>query len=171
MNTKITRPTTEDLRVILGATAIIEGGLVIPEGNVIEDVIEAIKPCVTILNAYRNHEALKKLAEEKITTIIMESTFSYGDKIQDSADALIEIMSSTGWKPKRVINTMGYGLDKLFLMCEPFGIDVYRIKDNFDRDSAENEEFELHKILYDGLDYDLLKAKYGGEFELAPSVK
>jgi hypothetical protein len=144
-----------DLKGLLGNTAIVEGGLLLPEDNLLEDVIKAIGPSIVIMNAYTDTSRFAELAANQIDTIIMESTFTYGDKIKNSSLALIDIMKSTGWKPKRVINTMEYGLDKLFVMCEPFGIDVYQLDYSLDTafDADGHEGFQLTKIVYTGLTY------------------
>ena len=143
----------------LGRVAILEGSLGYGTGDVQEDLIELINPCLLLDNIYREHEKLIELSSQNIETIILESTFSYQDKIQDAYIEILKIMKSTGWKPKRVINTMNYGLDKFYVMCEPLGIEVYLIEDSFCR--LDNDtDFKLTKYECQGHDYDMLKTKY-----------
>lgn len=134
-----------DLISKLQDIAILEGGMTIDDNGYLFDIINAlnIKEEFILTNIYREHNKLLVLPQNNISTILMETTFTYQDKIYDVAKFIIDMYKKTGWKPKNVINTMDYGLNALYYICSKLDIDVYKIDD---ADDIVKYDFSLTKI-------------------------
>lgn len=78
---------------------------------------------------------------------------TYGDKVYDVAEVLIKLYEKTGWKPKRVINTMEFGLCGLYTICKNLDIEVFRIRESLDDDS-DIDDWELQKVHFSETDID-----------------
>lgn len=138
----------EDLKKELGSVAILEGDFSIDSNGYLPDIQAVLGDNIKleIMNVYREHEQLLGLPKNKIDTILMESTFTYQDKIYDVAKVLVELYRKTKWKPKKVVNTMDYGLHALWYICSKLDIEVYRITDADDFDIGD---FRLEKAEVD----------------------
>jgi len=122
-----TSPTLRELTKQLGKIAILEGENHLVCRSNAETVNELLNPSLVILNLYKDFSLFPDMAKLDIETIIIESTFTYEDKIKKVMYGLLTLYKQTGWKPKRIINTMSYGLDKLFMLCQPLNIEVHQL--------------------------------------------
>jgi len=160
-----------ELNKLLGKVAILEGGFHIDKNGYLPQIEKFIDIDLKLLNIYRNHEQLKQLPLNQIDTILLESTFTYQDKIYNVAEVLLTLYHNTGWKPKRVINTFDYGLCGLFVICNKLHIEVFRMRESLN-DDAELDDWELQKVHFSDSDnediselmnyswFDELHAKY-----------
>jgi len=142
-----TNYTPEQLKQELGNVAILEGALIIDENYSLFELSKIVNVKTTLLNIYREHEQFKELPLNKIDTILVETSLSYGDKVYDVAEVLINLYKKTGWKPKRIINTMSYGLCGLFIICNKLDIEVFRIRESL-ADNSNIDDWELQKVYF-----------------------
>ena len=142
-----------ELKETLGKVAILEGSFHIDENGYLPEISELVDITLTLLDIYRNHEQLKELPLKQIDTILMESTFTYQDKIYGVAEVILALYYSTGWKPKKVINTMDYGLCGLFVICNKLDIDVFCIKESL-HDDSDLGDYQLQKVYFSDLELD-----------------
>ena len=160
----------EDLSKYLGNVAILEGDSRIDELGNLPDILSAIKNknsgnvYLTLLQIYHNPQLLSNLPANNIETIMFESSMVYQDKIYGLMEWLINCYNKTGYLPKRVINTLDYGLDILYYVCSKLGIDVFTIEDNLEENAIG--EFILVKILYDEKDREMIEMKMSSFSEL-----
>ncbi|MDX9744513.1 MAG: hypothetical protein RBT59_11880, partial [Arcobacteraceae bacterium] len=121
-----THPTLQELSKELGKFATVEGEDHLIYQSTLETINELLEPTLLLLNIYKDFSLFPKMAELNIDTIVIESTFSYQDKIQKVILGLLTLYKQTGWKPKKIINTMHYGLDKLFMLGKLLDIEIYQ---------------------------------------------
>ena len=164
--TELLNLSNEELKNKLGKVAIMEGDFHIAQNGYIPNIQKVLNDNIILelTNVYREHEQLLQLAENKIDTVLMETTFTYQDKIYDVAEFLIKIYKKTGWKPKRVVNTMDYGLGQLWVICNKLDIEVFRIEDSDDLDNINTSYFQLRKVGFSDFDSVHVYVKYA-EFE------
>lgn len=148
-----TNYTPEQLKQELGNVAILEGAMFIDEHYSLFELSKIVNVKTTLLNIYREYEQFKELPLNKIDTILVETSLTYGDKVYDVAEVLIKLYEKTGWKPKRVINTMDYGLCGLYAICNKLGIEVFRIRESLD-DNSDIDDWELQKVYFSETDAD-----------------
>lgn len=148
-----------DLKKTLGKVAILEGGFSIPENGYLTDIKKVLTDSIELelTSIYYEHEKLLSLVENQIDTILMETTFTYQDKIYDVAEFLLKMYFKTGWKPKRIINSLDYGLEAFWVICNPVDIELYRIED---ADREDIGTFQLNKVGFDEFDGSMIKVKY-----------
>jgi hypothetical protein len=134
-----------NLKKKLGKIAILEGANDIDEMGYLKDIIEAlqINENLILTNIYKDHEKLKLLPSNKVQTILLETTWTYQNKIFDVAKFLIGLYKATKWKPKYIVNTMDYGLEALWYICSKLEIEVYKIED---ANRISDFEFALKKF-------------------------
>lgn len=147
----------KNLKNKLGNIAILEGDFSIDTHGFLFEVQKELKENikVEIFNVYRDHSLLLQLPKYNIDTLLMETTFTYEDKIYGITEFLLKLYSSTGWKPKRIVNTMDYGLEAFYIICHKLDIEVYRIDD---ADDIKNCDFNLKQIVlndYKIIDYQM----------------
>jgi len=152
-----------DLKEFLGRCAIIEGAVSINENGYLPDIIKVLDSNIILelTSIYIEHNKLLDLVPNEIDTILLETTFTYQDKIYNVADFLIKLYLKTGWKPKRVVNTFDYGLEQLYIICNKLDIEVYKIQDSYDLDIGD---FQLKKVGFNEWDETMIHVKYS-EFE------
>ena len=148
-----TNYTPEQLKQELGNVAILEGAMCVDEHYSLFKLSKIVNVKTTLLNIYREYEQFKELPINKIDTILVETSLSYGDKVYDVAEVLIKLYEKTGWKPKRVVNTMEYGLCGLYTICKKLDIEVFRIRESLD-DVSEIDDWELQKVHFSETDID-----------------
>jgi len=158
----------KDLQITLGSVAIVEGGFYIDKNGYLPDVKKSLDENIDLelTNIYLEHDKLLQLASNNIDTILMETTFTYQDKIHDVAEFLINLYIKTGWKPKKVVNTMDYGLEQLWVICNKLDIEVYKLEDS-DRLSIGN--LQLKKVGFDDFDKTFIAVKHMDFDELITS--
>lgn len=144
---KTTNYTPEQLKQELGSVAILEGALSIDENYNLFELSKIVNVKTTLLNIYREHEQLKELPLNNIDTVLVETSLTYGDKVYDVAEVLINLYKKTGWKPKKVINTMDFGLCGLYTICNKLDIEVFRIRESLD-DNSNIDDWELQKVYF-----------------------
>ena len=136
-----------DLKEKLGNIAILEGSFSIDKNGYLLDIMKALKidtkSELILTNIYIEHKKLNCLPLNKVDTILMETTFSYQDKIYDVAKVIVGLYKETGWKPKYVVNTMNYGLNALWHICSKLDIEVFRI---IDADDISKFGYALDKV-------------------------
>ncbi len=144
----------------LGKIAMINGRFKETNKCMLSDFLETTPLTLELEQTYYDHSQLKELAAQNIETIIISEPFAFQDKIFDIYEALIQISKDTGWKPKRLINSMEYGKEGLFLMCEKVGIDFCQLNYNFG-DDFERREFAITKINLTDREFSLAKIQFG----------
>lgn len=137
----------DELKKELGSVAILEGSPSIDKDGYLPNLEKIVDTQLELLDVYYNHEQLIQLKTHNIETLLVETTFAYQDKIYDIAAVLFSLYYKTGWKPKRVVNTMKYGLSGFYAMCNILGIEVYRIRRSLDN-SSNLGDYELQKVFF-----------------------
>jgi len=158
------------LSSVLGSTAILEGSVGLDEVSSLKDILEEVKgvfsPTLTLLGLYYDQSPLQELPKSEIDTIMIHSTFAYQDKILSLYSAIVGIYKATGWKPKRIVNTMDYGLKELYMLCNPLGIEVFYLKEEYGL-KGDDDQFSLKETTITGMDYDFAKIAYHDLLEAA----
>lgn len=150
---KTTNYTPDQLKNELGNVAILEGSLIIDTNYNLFELSKIVNVKATLLNVYREYEQFKELPLNKIDTILVETSLSYGDKVYNVAEMLIKLYEKTGWKPKRVVNTMEFGLCGLFTICNKLDIEVFRIRESLS-DNSDIDDWELQQVHFSETDVD-----------------
>lgn len=156
-----TEYTTSELKEYLGTIAVLEGDDHIVYRSDLEKLIPLINPEIVLTNVYKDFSRFIEIANQSIDTIIIESTFTYTDKIMSIYKAFISLYLKTGWKPKRIINTKFYGLNELYVLFNDMGIEILELKVPLIDDE---DEFELIDIIYDRESEDYLYINYDDFF-------
>jgi hypothetical protein len=144
---------------MIGNTAIIETNYKIHKNYPLDIVLSYIHPEIVIIDAFNNTDKFNQLPSLNIDTIIIESFLSEENKVISSFLDFIDVINSSGWRPKRIINTLDYGNEKLFVLCHKLNIDVYQLSLNNGEDRSQFK-FLLEKNEFLGLKLDVLKMTY-----------
>lgn len=136
----------ENLKQKLGNIAILEGDLSLDKLGFLYEIKDVLNDNIKleIYNVYKDHSLLLQLPKNNIDTLLMETTFTYEDKIYYITEFLLKLYLNTGWKPKRIVNTMDYGLEAFYIICHKLDIEVYRIDD---ADDIKSDGLNLKQII------------------------
>lgn len=148
-----------ELKEKLGNISILEGDFSLDSNGFLYEIKDLLNPNIKLelFNIYKDHSLLLQLPKYKIDTLLLETTFTYESKIYDITKFLLELYTKTGWKPKKVVNTMDYGLEAFYIICHKLDIEVFRLDD---ANNIEDFDLSLEQIKLNDLNTFIYEDKY-----------